>query len=305
VINVTHRVWHNVVPVYKMADVESEQISQLIWGATVQRLSISGSFSEVIGEDHYSGWVRTQFLDEISDDPDLAVSTIASLFAEIYSKPTASSELITRLTTGARVVLSRSAAVGRFIPVEVANAKIGYVHEGHLSMTYSGTSAIPSDRSIELLTETPWIIKHIISRIDETSRLFVGVPYLWGGTTPFGMDCSGFVQLVYKLNGVQLLRDAADQWGDRRFSTVKTGEKGLNSNAIQVADLVFFCSSLVKFSKVTHVGISLGHGRFVHSVGKGRGNTITDCSAQEFTSTFVGVRRLEGSHGLTIGESND
>jgi len=302
VITPTHRVGHNVASLYRAADSSSEQISQTIWGSPVERIDESGSFAKVITEDLYTGWIRRSFLFPIDDDQDSAVSTIASLFAEVLVEPTPKSEILTRLTTGARIVVGRLPSVGPYIPIVIPGQTHGYVHEGHVSMTYS-----PKTTSLKDVTTTEPVISKkilalILDRISESSKLFVGVPYLWGGTTPFGMDCSGFTQLVYKVNGIQLRRDSGEQWLDKRFIQIQT-EIGFAATAFERADLLFFSSDPNEEKRITHVGLALGDGRFIHSAGKERGNTISYCSEPYYVESFVGAKRLSGQNGLSIDAS--
>jgi len=117
-------------------------------------------------------------------------------------------------------------------------------------------------------------------RVVETSKRFLGVPYLWGGTTPLGFDCSGMVQLTFNLNGVNLHRDA-----DQQF---QIGEQ-IEVEKLEPADLLFFSN---KRSGITHVGIFIGEGRFLHSSGRANGVTITPFKDRFFQSVFVAGRRV-------------
>ncbi len=92
------------------------------------------------------------------------------------------------------------------------------------------------------------------SSVLELAKLFIGVPYLWGGRHFSGIDCSGFVQVVYKCSGVQLPRDASQQQ--------KVG-KAIAFMDLFEGDLVFFESN----NRVTHVGIYMGNGQIIHSHG--------------------------------------
>ena len=105
------------------------------------------------------------------------------------------------------------------------------------------------------------------ARVLETAKKFLGVPYLWAGTSIKGVDCSGFSKSVYFLNGYMLLRNASQQY--------KTGEpvdvsQGLDN--LQPADLVFFSATdgsaySSSIDGISHVGIYIGGGDFVHAGG--------------------------------------
>lgn len=101
------------------------------------------------------------------------------------------------------------------------------------------------------------------NNIIDTSFLFLNAPYLWGGRTNFGIDCSGFTQIVYKLNGYKLLRDASQQatQGDP-LSFIEESEPG---------DLAFFDN---EEGAITHVGIMMKDNYIIHAHGKVRVDRI-------------------------------
>lgn len=97
------------------------------------------------------------------------------------------------------------------------------------------------------------------NKIIEDALIFLNAPYLWGGKTPFGIDCSGFTQQVYKLNGIKIPRDAYQQANlGNTYSFVEESEAG---------DLAFFDNAE---GKIIHVGIVLGGGKIIHASGKVR-----------------------------------
>ena len=95
--------------------------------------------------------------------------------------------------------------------------------------------------------------------IVNTALLFLNSPYLWGGKTPFGIDCSGFTQMVYKINGYKLSRDAKDQANQgETLSFIEESEAG---------DLAFFNNDQ---GDIIHVGIILQNNHIIHASGKVR-----------------------------------
>lgn len=113
-----------------------------------------------------------------------------------------------------------------------------------------------------------------------TAERFVGIPYRWGGNNVVeGLDCSGFVRAVYSLCGVQIPRTSADQF--------RTGREVLRDN-VKEGDLVFFGRD----SKVTHVGLYVGSGKFVHAPRRNEPIQVTPLADQRYAPKFMGVRRF-------------
>ncbi|PCI98811.1 MAG: hydrolase Nlp/P60 [Flavobacteriales bacterium] len=97
------------------------------------------------------------------------------------------------------------------------------------------------------------------SNLVENSMMYLNAPYLWGGRSPFGIDCSGFTQMIYKLNGFKLPRDASQQAEiGETLSFIEESESG---------DLAFFDNDE---GEIMHVGIMLENNRIIHASGKVR-----------------------------------
>jgi len=113
-----------------------------------------------------------------------------------------------------------------------------------------------------------------------TANRFLGIPYRWGGASAKeGFDCSGLVMAVYELNGLALPRTSQQQWaaGD----PVEFGQ-------LSKADILFFSTS--RDRKITHVGLYIGEGRFIHAPGKGKKIRTDYLSNEYFKKTFMGAR---------------
>lgn len=120
----------------------------------------------------------------------------------------------------------------------------------------------------------------IARQLTRSALRFLGVPYVFGGTTASGFDCSGFVQHVFAMLGIALPRTADAQY-DYGHPAV---------GGPRVGDLVFFDT----YGGVSHVGIYLGHGEFVHA-SSSRGVMVSHLSESYWASRYVGAKRLIAS----------
>ena len=116
--------------------------------------------------------------------------------------------------------------------------------------------------------------------IVRTARGFIGLPYQWGGDSPEkGFDCSGLVMASYQMNGLNIPRSSREQFRRGRVVSRKDLEK---------ADLVFF--SIRSGRKVSHVGLYVGEGVFIHAPGAGKGIRVDSLSNPYFRRHYIGAR---------------
>ncbi|NLE24367.1 MAG: hydrolase [Clostridiaceae bacterium] len=116
--------------------------------------------------------------------------------------------------------------------------------------------------------------------IINTAKSYQGVPYVWGGTTPDGFDCSGFIQYVFNKNGISLPRVTSDQY--------KVGTSVSKSNLIP-GDLVFFETYKPGAS---HVGIYIGNNQFIHASSGKNKVMISSLTSTYYTEHYIGSRRV-------------
>ncbi|HEY4602469.1 MAG TPA: NlpC/P60 family protein [Cerasibacillus sp.] len=121
------------------------------------------------------------------------------------------------------------------------------------------------------------ITKSASPHIIQTAQSLIGTPYQWGGTTPSGFDCSGFLQFVYQTEDIHIPRTVSDIWN---FAT--------SVQSPSVGDLVFFETYKPGPS---HAGIYLGDGKFIHA-GSSRGVEISDINLDYWQTRFLGAKRI-------------
>ncbi len=271
-------VTHNVLALRAAPESGSEQISQAIMGDAVQILEEAGEYARVRGRDEYEGWALSSqlrlceeaegFLRRYGSTSE--VTNVIEAFADIFS---AEREQVTRIVFGT--------------PLKVPNnvpAGAGFVK-----------AQLPNGVECQVSALRLWPL-HITERtnfLDSVARRFVGTPYLWGGTTPFGFDCSGLVQRVYSSAGITLPRDAYQQAVSPLGETVPEGEP------LRPGDLVFFLGARDPHNRgITHVGMMIDATRMIHAHGR-TGVTIEPLNGETIRSgyTYRGARRVKLQDG--------
>jgi len=233
--------------------VRSTQVSQKLCGHEVELLEEQDEWYRVRGADDYEGWIHWGFLSPRPTSNGRGGAEVRRL----------SLGCVTRTAAGGR----RALPLGAYLaPEEIVKA---------------GEAIADAELATRFPRETAAITR-------SAQALFEGAPYLWGGITPWGADCSGFVQTIFGLHGVRLPRDAWQQ--------SETGDRAGGLLELQAADLAFFSDR--EDHRVTHVAIALGAGRLVH-LALGRGGFAsenlrdeTDPYVQKLHERFLHSRRV-------------
>ncbi len=224
-----------VVPCRFEPSDKSEMVTQLLFGETFEILKQEGKWIQIRAAlDGYECWI----------DEKQYLPLSLELFAKQSSFPaTCSADLVDLVTKTADNSLT---------PVLAGSTLPAYEH-GKLSVgeeTFSFDGEITHPQSEN---------ENIPALIAEYASVFLNAPYLWGGRSVFGIDCSGFTQVVYKMAGIKLKRDAYQQ--AEQGTTLSFVEEA------QTGDLVFFDNDE---GKIVHTGIVLSAGKIIHASGKVR-----------------------------------
>jgi cell wall-associated NlpC family hydrolase len=258
---------------YAAADENVEVVSQATLGQIVEVIETSGTFARVRTPDRYEGWFPRAALSVYGDPatPRYAragrVVEVTSLMAYVYREADVTSvRPRTRAPLATRLEVAGDGPSERWLEVRLPSGGTGYVQRGDVT---------PVDPAAPRPRGSP-------ENLLATARRFLGVPYLWGGMTAHGMDCSGFVSRVYHANGVALPRDADQQFESPDVLSVERG-------ALRPGDLVFFGEDA---KSIGHVGLYVGGERFVnattHETPVVREDRLDD---PHWSSLYQGARR--------------
>ena len=251
----------------------AQLIDQSLMGQILRLLKEERGWYLVWTEYHYLGWcteesfIRTDSAGAAQWQSE-ATARVNQLFPLIYSQPDENSEPVSDVVLNARLKIESKE--WSWSKVILPDNRIGFVRSKYLSLWPI------SQKSPEVLR------KDLIF----TARSMMGLPYLWGGNSSKGNDCSGFTQTVFKTNGIELPRDSRQQAllgqeiiADEFFSNILPG------------DLFFFGSK----ERITHVGISLGGANFIDQSGMVQISSL-DSTAKNFSpyrkKTLKTIRRL-------------
>jgi cell wall-associated NlpC family hydrolase len=243
----------------KSADAKTEVVSEAVYGEEIRVYDKHGNFCRVAtARDSYFGWMSVADLGHSMPPP---THRFTALRGHVFSAPSVASERLFELAYGSNLHVTKQD--GEWCKVKLSKVE-GWVRASLLQV-------LPS----RLLFKPKALIT--------LAAKFLEAPYIWGGTTAWGLDCSGLVQSVYAAFGVSLPRDADQQ--------AEIGETVEPQDA-KPADLLFFPG---------HVAISLGGTKFIHANAHHMRVTVDDFEksdyAKKLRAQLTGVKRIVKSEG--------
>jgi cell wall-associated NlpC family hydrolase len=224
----------------------------------------------------YEGWIEAANLATPQDlaawqrDP-LAVVTVP--IGRVHQEPTSRAALVTHVFLSTVLRKTGASENGGWHQVLLPDGRRGWLPQGQAEER-PAHGLFPSGDTAAIMA---------------TARRLIDAPYLWGGLTPLGFDCSGFVQIVYRYNGYVIPRDADQQLA------AGIGQR-VERSALQPGDLVFFGEG----GDIGHVGLYLGSGEYIHCNGRDMRvavNSFEPASPRyraDLDCSFAGARRIIG-----------
>jgi gamma-D-glutamyl-L-lysine dipeptidyl-peptidase len=232
----------NLTGLYERPTFGTALSSELHYGTELEILDEQDRWVFTRQKDGYLGWAYKPYLAE--GFAAKATHLVIAPSCELRAQPDTMSEIITRIFSGTGIVIEETD--GKWAKVRVN--KTGWMP---ISL-------------LRAISEIPESIEEKRKMLIEDSMRMIGIPYLWGGTSGNGIDCSGFVRLLHRWIGIDIPRDA-----DMQHAAANPLEP-----PFEVGDLFFFAESESK-RKITHVGMSLGGWKMIHS-SRGRNGVYID-----------------------------
>ena len=262
-------------------DYTAENGDQTLMGTVVEVVGEEGYWRQIVSPEPYKAWVNELGLafmttDEVNAYIASPKYICTSDYTHVFDAPSLSAGHVSDLVMGCLllpVTDSRGKAVrkGRFLACTLPSGRTGWVPKADVEDFAARTASLKPDGG----------------SIVETALRFVGVPYMWGGTSIKEADCSGLVLSVYFMNGILLPRNTSQQ--------VRTGVPA-ELDSLEPGDLLFFGTPATdaKPERVNHVGIYIGGGRFIHASQLVRISSLDPSEPDYYERKPLRARRIIG-----------
>lgn len=257
-----------VANMFRGSSEDTDVVSQAILGSNVAVVEDKGDWVNVRTADNYTGWIRSKDMKKLFGAAygyDATTVMVSSLSANIYREQsvTKHAPMVTAPFDSRLVAEIPADSNVRWFKVTLPDGRTGYIQSGDVSQSPKKLS-IPETIAL--------------------AKKFLGVTYTWGGTSSFGYDCSGFMQMLMKQRGYLMPRDADIQasWA---------GVVPVERKDLQPGDLLYFGSSP---QKITHTGMYIGDGKFINDTTHEHPMVrIDDLNDPYWTKILVAQRRVK------------
>ena len=219
-----------VAPIHKEPEFISEMVTQGLMWESVTIVEDQDDWQRVQMDDGYEGWIHNFYLTKSVADITNSL-TITNRYAPVSLQRGKDESVLAMLSFGTIVpVLEKTSGYSK---IQLINSNAGFI--------------LPQEN-------VTYRKRDIIIKL---AKSLLTVPYLWGGKSSFGYDCSGFVQMVLKTAGISIARDTGEQ--------IKTeGLEEISIHEVQRGDLIFFSEN----NRINHVAFSLGNSKIIHCSGE-------------------------------------
>ena len=226
------------------------------------------------------GYMKAEYLDVLEkENVELGTGKV-NTYVNFRTGPSTSDSIIATLPTGTNVEIIGLNCTWYKV---TCNGNTGYIRSDYVDLTEAPlyNTGVGSTNSNSPAQSAPTYTSYG-SSVVATAKQLMGIPYVWGGTSTRGFDCSGFVQYVYKQYGITLNRTANSQMSNGYY---------VSANDLQPGDLVFFFGTY-STSGASHVGIYIGNGQFIHASSGSGCVVISSLWSNYYSNHYYGARRI-------------